>query len=323
MHKVAILAFDEVSLFDVATPYEMFSRTVDMEGEACYDVVICGEGGKLRSSSLSLGQAKSLTFLEAAQTVIIPGAEHPDVRLSLGAKNAVKQAFANGARLASICSGALILAQTGILDGKTATTHWAVSKLLEERHPTINVDPNVLFVEEERLFTSAGACAGIDLCLHLIRKDFGVAVARQSARMAVIPLERGGGQAQYIAYEPPDSKDSLSDIVHWMRANFHRDLKIADLAERASMSLRTFSRQFRKQVGISPKQWLTEVRIARSRELIENTLHSVEKIAELSGFRSATSLRNHMKTTLGVTPQDYRRNFQGRKFRTPDGIQPD
>lgn len=314
MHKVAILAFNEVSLFDIATPYEMFSRTVDMEGEACYDVIICAEGGKLSSSSLSLGQAKCLTRLYTAHTVIIPGAEHPDVRLSHRVKHAVQRAYSNGARVASICSGALLLAQTGILDGKRASTHWSVSKLLQQRHPTIDVDPTVLFVEEERLFTSAGACAGIDLCLHLIRKDFGVAVARRSAKMAVIPLERGGGQAQYISYEPPGSKDSLSETVDWMRANFHRTLTTKELAKRASMSLRTFNRQFRKQVGISPKQWLTEVRVACARELLESTLHSIDRVAELSGFGSSTSLRNHMKTAMDVTPQDYRRNFQDREL---------
>ena len=218
-------------------------------------------------------------------------------------------AYARGARIASICSGTFILAAAGLLDGRRATTHWLAAGLLAERHPAVAVDPGVLFVDEGRIVTAAGASAGLDMCLHLLRRDHGHAVAAHAARLAVAPLDREGGQAQFIHHEAPGSAANLAGLLDWMRENAHRRLTVDELARQAAASPRTFARRFREQTGTTPLQWLITARVRRAQELLETTRLSIEEIAAAAGFEGAAALRDRFRCTVGVSPKAYRRSF--------------
>ncbi|MFD0818574.1 GlxA family transcriptional regulator, partial [Micromonospora zhanjiangensis] len=218
---------------------------------------------------------------------------------------------ANGARIASICGGAFTLAATGLLDGRRATTHWLATDRLAARHPRIQVDPNVLYVDNGQFLTSAGAAAGLDLCLHLIRRDHGAAVAADAARLSVMPLERAGGQAQFITHEPPAPEGAtLEPLLAWMRDNTGRELTLADIARHAGVSTRTLNRRFRDQTGTTPLRWLHRVRVHRAQHLLETTAHSVDLVATRVGFASTTAFRDHFKRITGTSPQAYRRSFR-------------
>jgi len=225
--------------------------------------------------------------------------------------DALRRAAGNGTRIASICVGAFILAATGLLDGHRATTHWAATALLAARYPTIDVDPDVLYVDNGQLLTSAGAAAGLDLCLHMIRRDHGSAVAADAARTCVMPLERAGGQAQFIAHEPPPpDAATLEPVLRWMQANLGRDLTLEDIAAQATMSTRTLGRRFREQTGTTPLQWLHRARIRHAQYLLETTAHPVDRIATQVGFGSPTAFRDRFKRLTGTSPHAYRRAFQ-------------
>ncbi|WP_344732642.1 GlxA family transcriptional regulator, partial [Spinactinospora alkalitolerans] len=214
-------------------------------------------------------------------------------------------------RIASICVGAFVLAATGLLDGLRATTHWAATPELARRHPAVEVDPDVLFVDNGQFLTSAGAAAGMDLCLHMVRRDHGSAVAADAARIAVMPLERDGGQAQFIAHEPPAPDGaSLEPLLRWMEENAHRELTLDDIARHGAVSTRTLGRRFREQTGTTPLQWLNRARLRRAQHLLETTVHPVERIAGQVGFGSATTFRDRFKRLVGTSPHAYRRAFQ-------------
>ena len=185
---------------------------------------------------------------------------------------AVREAARSGARVASICTGAFVLAATGLLDGLRATTHWAAVPILAERYPAVTVDPGVLFVDNGQILTSAGAAAGLDLCLHMVRRDYGPAAAAHAARLAVMPLERDGGQAQFIVHQPPASAAGLQPLLHWLTKNLHRELSMEEVARQAAMSPRTLSRQFRQQVGTTLLQWVLAARVRRAQELLEQPI---------------------------------------------------
>src|SRR6266511_3059605 len=222
-----------------------------------------------------------------------------------------RQAAANGTRIASICSGAFILAATGLLDGHRATTHWLAAALLAELHPAIDVDPDVLYVDNGQLLTSAGAAAGLDLCLHLIRRDHGSAVAADAARLSVMPLEREGGQAQFIVHDqPPTPRGSiLEPVLRWMEDNCGKDLTLDDMATHAGMSTRTLNRRFREQTGTTPTQWLLRIRIRQAQYLLEATDRPVDRIASQVGFGSPTAFRDRFKRIVGTSPNAYRAAF--------------
>jgi transcriptional regulator GlxA family with amidase domain len=221
------------------------------------------------------------------------------------------RAAAAGCRIASICTGAFVLAEAGLLDGRRATTHWRAAGELARRYPAVDVDPDVLFVDEGPVLTSAGAAAGLDLCLHMIRGDHGAAVAADAARDAVMPLERAGGQSQFIAREPPAAGgSSLAPVLAWIEQHLDEDLEVDDIARVAMMSTRTLSRQFRRQTGTTPLQWLLRARVRSAQELLETTDQPVDRVARRAGFASSATFRERFRRVVGVTPQRYRETFR-------------
>ena len=312
MHTVAILALDGTIAFDLATPLETFGRTCGPDGRSLYDVKVCAPAGEVDLGAFTLRTRWGLGTVESADTVILPGRADPSLPLPDDAMAAVRRAAARGARIASICAGAFTLAATGLLDGLTATTHWAGAAALARLYPQVTVDPDVLFVDNGQILTSAGAAAGLDLCLHLIRRDHGASIAADAARLAVMPLERDGGQAQFIVHEPPRPDGvTLEPVLRWMELNAHRDLTLRDIAAEARLSTRTLSRRFREQTGTTPLQWLHRSRLRRAQHLLETTAHPVDRIAADAGFGSPTTFRDRFKALVGTTPQAYRRAFQG------------
>jgi transcriptional regulator GlxA family with amidase domain len=309
MHIVAILALDGVCPGDLAIPWEVFSRVRLAGGEAAYDVRVCGQARDVSAGAFILRAPWQLAETSRADTLIVPGVDNPALAIPTEVIDAVRAAYDRGARIASICSGAFILAAAGLLDGRRATTHWQAAPTLAARYPTAQVDPDVLFVDEGQVLTSAGAFAGLDLCLHMVRRDHGQAVAAGAAHMAVAPLDREGGQAQYIRREPPGSCASLAPLLQWMEANASRPLTLDQLAERAATSPRTLSRRFQEQTGTSPLQWLLAARLRRAQELLETSSLSVDVIAARAGFETAAALRERFRRVLGVSPGAYRRTF--------------
>jgi transcriptional regulator GlxA family with amidase domain len=304
--RLAVVAFDGVILGDLAIPTELFGR-VRIHGQELYQVRICSAASRVRSKHVTLEVPHRLSELARADTILVPGLEDID-RVPDEIVRALRRAIDRGARVASICTGAFILAATGALDGLRATTHWLGAAELARRHPKIEVDPQVLYVDNGELLTSAGAAAGHDLCLHLVRRDFGAEIAARTARMAVMPLERAGGQAQFIAYSPPD--DAMGGLLEWLDENLGRELSLSAIARRAAMSTRTLSRRFRQEVGATPAAWLAEARTRRSQRLLETTDFSIERIAGEVGFHSPTVLREHFGRIVGTTPLAYRRSFR-------------
>jgi transcriptional regulator GlxA family with amidase domain len=253
-----------------------------------------------------------LNRIASADTIVIPGIEDVSVPVSKPALTAIRNAWANGARVASICSGAFALAATGLLDGRRATTHWIGAAELARRYPQIDVDPNVLFVDEGRIVTSAGASAGLDMCLHLVRRDHGQAIAAHAARLAVAPLDRSGGQSQFIRREPPESRASLAPLLEWMLENLAQPLDVESLAARARVSARTFARRFREQTGTTPIQWLLTARVRRAQELLETEAGTIDEVATAVGFESPVTFRARFQRSVGVSPSVYRARFNGR-----------
>ncbi|MFE4258504.1 GlxA family transcriptional regulator [Streptomyces sp. NPDC056883] len=311
MHTVAVLALDRVIPFDLATPIEVFSRTRLPDGRPGYQIRVCAEQPEVDAGSFSLRAPWGLDGLRGADTIIVPGTDAPTAPLSPAVRAALLAAAEQGTRIASICSGTFPLAATGLLNGLRATTHWMAADLLAATYPDIEVDPDVLYVDNGRILTSAGAAAGLDLCLHMIRKDYGSAVAADAARLSVMPLEREGGQAQFIVHDhvPTPRGSVLEPLLSWLQENLASDLTLADIAARAGTSTRTLIRHFREQTGSTPLQWLHRARIRQAQHLLETTQHSVERIGAQVGFGSPTAFRDRFKRTTGVSPHAYRRAF--------------
>ncbi|MBF6329526.1 GlxA family transcriptional regulator [Nocardia transvalensis] len=312
MHTVAILALDHVVPADMATPIEAFGRVRLADGQRPYRALVCAPHAQVVTDAFALTVPHGLDLLAQANTVIVPGcgdhAGPPDER----ALAALRAAADAGTRIASICTGAFVLAAAGLLDGQAATTHWLAAQRLAEMFPKVEVRPDVLYVDNGQILTSAGAAAGLDLCLHMIRRDFGSAVAADTARVAVVPLEREGGQAQFVTHAtPPVPQGSLLEpVLTWIENNLTTDLTLTRLARRSGLSERTFSRRFREQTGTTPLQWLLRARIRRAQHLLETTDQPVEYIATQAGFGSPTAFRDRFKRTVGVTPTTYRRSFR-------------
>lgn len=306
-----MVAFDGVVLGDLATPCEVFGRARDASGRAVYEVRICSAAPAVASEHVGLTVPWRLSSLARAETVIVPGIDELDRPVPGEVLRAIRRAVDRGARVASICSGAFILAATGALDGLRATTHWLAAAELARRHPRIAVDPNVLYVDNGSVLTSAGAAAGLDLCLHLVRRDLGAEAAANVARAAVMPLERAGGQAQFIVHAPPaDDGSSLEPLLAWIEQNLCKDLTLPGIARRAAMSTRTLSRRFREQVGTTPAGWVTRARVRGAQRLLETTSLSVERVAADVGFGSSAVLREHFGQIVGTSPQAYRHSFR-------------
>ncbi|WP_144123492.1 GlxA family transcriptional regulator [Catellatospora sichuanensis] len=314
MHIVAVLALDQVIPFDLATPIEVFSRTRLPDGRVPYRVRVCGATPTVDAGAFTLQPPWGLDALTTADTIVLPGSADLE-RVPEEVLDALRAAAARGTRIASICSGAFILAATGLLDGQRATTHWIAAGLLARRHPEIDVDPDVLYVDNGQLLTSAGAAAGLDLCLHLIRRDHGSAVAADAARLSVMPLEREGGQAQFVVHDqPPTPRGSrFEPVLTWMEDNCAADLSLDDIAARAGMSTRSLNRRFREQTGTTPLQWLLRARIRRAQHLLEATSQPVDRIGAQVGFGSPTAFRDRFKRIVGTSPQHYRTTFRHRE----------
>jgi transcriptional regulator GlxA family with amidase domain len=312
MHTVAVLALDKVIPFDLSTPIEVFNRTRLPDGRAGYRVRVCGATPTVDAGAFTLRPPWGLAALADADTIILPGCADPFAPIPDAVLEALRRAAASGTRIASICSGAFILAATGMLDGHRATTHWLVAGELATRHPGIQVDPDVLYVDNGQLLTSAGAAAGLDLCLHLIRRDHGSAVAADAARLSVMPLEREGGQAQFIVHDqPPTPRGSvLEPVLRWLEDNSAADLTLEDISAHAGMSIRTLNRRFREQTGTTPLQWLLRARVRQAQYLLEATSHPVERIAAQVGFGSPTAFRERFRRVVGTNPNTYRAAFR-------------
>jgi transcriptional regulator GlxA family with amidase domain len=316
--NVVILALDGVLPFDLSTPLEVFGRARLQNGQSAYQVRICAASRTIDAGALSLLVPWALNIMADADTIIVPGCGDPTAPVPEDVLAALRTAASRATRLGSICVGAFTLAAAGLLDGLCATTHWIAAAELARRYPAVQVDPDVLFVDTGQVLTSAGAAAGLDLCLHLIRRDYGAAVATDAARLAVMPLERAGGQAQFIAHaEPSPEASTVEPLLRWLEQHAHRDLTLADIAAQAGMSTRTLSRRFREQTGTTPLKWLHRSRVRRAQYLLETTSRSIEQIGEEAGFGAATTFREVFQRTLATSPQAYRRAFQSRMPAAP------
>ena len=311
MHTVAVLILDHFVPLGVGIPCDVFGGFSLSRQPARYRVQVCGEKKLVRAGAYGLRPPHGLDVVPRADTIVVPGIVDLDRPVPVRVIKALQEAWKRGARITSICSGAFVLAAAGLLDGRRATTHWLSTDLLARRYPAITVDPDVLFVDEGRIVTSAGASAGLDMCLHLVRRDFGQAVAAHTARLAVAPLNRDGGQAQFIHHASPQARDSLAPLLDWMGRNLDKELDVDALSRRAGMSARTFARRFRQQTGTTPLQWLLTARIRRAQELLESTRRSIDEIARRSGFESAVTFRTRFRKVVGLSPSEYRARFHG------------
>jgi transcriptional regulator GlxA family with amidase domain len=305
-----VLALDGVHPFELGFPRRIFGAA-----DGRYEIRTCSvDSGPVRTDADFLITVEhGPEALAEADTVVIPPVdEYPPNGTTL--PGPVADALAHippGTRIMSICTGAFVLAAAGLLDGRRATTHWALADRFRRLFPQVKLDPDVLFVEDGDILTSAGAGAGVDVCLHVVRQDFGAEVANQVARRCVVPPWREGGQAQYIEQPVPEaSVAGTAATREWALDHLDLPLTLAELADHAQMSLRTFARRFRDEAGMSPGRWLTQQRVARARHLLESSDLPVDRIAGEVGFATAASLRQHLHAAIGVSPLAYRRTFQ-------------
>ena len=312
MHTLAILALDGVVSFDLGIACEVFGHVRTAEHEQGYQVQVCGEARRVRSSAFALDVLHGLDAIVRANTIVIPGVDDFAKQVSQPVLDAIRGAWARGARLVSICSGAFVLAQTGLLNGRRATTHWVGAAEFRRRFPKVALDQDVLFVDEGRIVTSAGALAGMDMCLHVVARDYGQAAAAHSARLAVAPLHRDGGQAQFIRHDLPQASDSLAPLLDWMLQHLDQSLGVAELAARAKTSPRTFARRFRDQTGTTPLQWVLTARIRHAQEMLETSRSTVDAISAATGFEAPVTFRNRFQRIVGISPNAYRRRFNAK-----------
>lgn len=309
VQTVAVLALHGVVPFDLGIACDIFSRVRTVDGDEAYRVLVCGESSRVRAGHFDIHAPWRLEPMMDADILIVPGVEDINLVVSSAVKKALRLASDRGALVASICTGAFVLASTGLLDGKRATTHWTVVDEFADRFPAVTVDPDVLFVDEGNVVTSAGSSAGLDMCFHLIGRQHGQAVASYAARLAVAPLFRDGGQAQFIQQTASLTSSSLAPLLEWMLANLDQPIDVTSLAKRASMTPRTFARRFRDQTGTTPIQWLLKSRVRRAQELLETTSASVDQVAVAVGFDSQVTFRARFRSVVGLTPSSYRRRF--------------
>lgn len=312
MHRVTALCLDGVVAFDLSVPAQVFGVAASPGGEPLYEFAACSaDGAAVRTTTgFEVAPGRGLEALEDADTVVVPGylavlEPPPDAALE-----ALRAAASRGARAISVCTGAFVLAHAGLLDGRRATTHWAFAERLEARFPAVEVDPAALYVDEGAVMTSAGLSAGIDLCLHVVREDFGAAAGDRVARHMVAAPHREGGQAQFIDRPPASAEGSLEPTRRWAEERLSEPLDVAAMARHAAVSPRTFARRFRAETGTTPLQWLLTRRVLEARRLLERTDLPVDAVAWRAGFGTAASLREHFRRATGTTPTAYRRAFQ-------------
>jgi AraC family transcriptional activator FtrA len=313
-HRVVALAYPGMSPFELGVVVEVFGLPrPELDVPAWYRLEVCAvrPGPQPAVGGITIDVQHGLEILADADTIVVPGwpvADDVPARLL----QAVQAAASRGARMVSICSGAFVLAAAGLLDGRRAATHWRYADQLARAYPAVTVDPDVLYVDDGAILTSAGSAAGIDLCLHLIRKDHGAVIANQVARRLVMPPHRDGGQAQYVEQPVAGDDDSrIHDVIAWLSGDLSRQATVADLAAKAHLSERQFTRRFRHVTGESPYDWLVGQRIAASLALLEAGDDSVERVATAVGFGTAVTFRHHFRLRLQTSPTAYRRAFRG------------
>jgi len=317
-HRVAVLALDHVVGLDLGVPPQVLGAARDAAGQRFYDVRVCTPGGgPVRSAAFQVVPDHGLDLLGTADTVVVPGVnDGPALLYGLvdpAVREALLAAHRRGARIVSICTGAFVLAATGLLDGRPAATHWYHAERFAALFPAVKLDADVLFVDDGEVLTSAGVAAGIDLCLHIVRRDHGSEVANRAARRCVVPPWRDGGQAQYTERPvPAEARTGTAATRAWALDRLDEPLTLDRLAAHARMSVRTFTRHFRDETGESPTRWLLRRRTDRARELLETTGLAVDRVARAAGFGSAAALRQRFQEELGVSPMAYRRTFAHR-----------
>ncbi|MGF7234840.1 MAG: GlxA family transcriptional regulator [Frankia sp.] len=307
--SVVVLAVPEVVALDLAIPAQIFGHR---EERGRYSFRVCGEeaGSVPTTTGFSIDVGCGLEALDSAGTIIVPGFA-PLVTPTERVLDALRRAAGRGARLMSVCTGAFALASAGVLDGRRATTHWQDAGELARRHPAVRVNPDVLYVDEGQVLTSAGVCAGIDLCLHVVRSDFGAEAATRIARRLVVAPHRSGGQAQFLRRPVPASGGGLAATCAWAAQRLAEPLSVADLARHAGYAPRTLARLFVAETGTTPQRWLTAQRIAEARRLLEISDLPVQKIAARCGLGTAANLRLHLARDAATTPSAYRAAFRG------------
>ncbi|GAB6900172.1 GlxA family transcriptional regulator [Kineosporia succinea] len=318
VHRVAVLALDDVTAFDLGMPTQVFHAAFVHPDRRFYRVEVCTPGGRpVRSSAgFTVVPERDLSLLGEVDTVLVSGVHYSsqvmiDGTLDESVTQALLTASARGARIMSICTGAFVLAAAGLLNGLRATTHWAHEGSFRQLFPHVELDPDVLFVDDEPVLTSAGVGAGVDLCLQVIRDDHGSEIANMAARRCVVPPWRPGGQSQFIIRPVPDETDTSTAASRaWALEHLDQSLDLRQLAAEARMSVRTFTRRFREETGLSPAKWITQQRIDRARQLLETTDLPIGQVARHAGFGTGAALRQQMSAALGIAPSAYRTMFR-------------
>ncbi|OCJ15020.1 transcriptional regulator FtrA [Rhizobium sp. AC44/96] len=314
--QVAVLAYDGLCTFEFGIAYEVFGLPRPEMGEGWYRFAVCGiEPGPLRAAGgLTVSVDRGLDVLDEADLIVVPGWRGIDAPVPDDLISALRAAHQRGARVMSLCSGVAVLAASGLLAGRRATTHWRYVSAVAARYPEITLDASVLYMDEGSILTAAGSAAGIDLCLHVVRGDFGADAANSVARRLVVPPHREGGQAQFISAPVPQEREGvrLGPLIEWMRARLDEEQPISLLAAKAGMSQRTFQRRFETTTGSSVGEWLLKERLRHARELLERRRDaSLDDIAIACGFGTPATMRHHFRKRLGTSPGAYRRSFSG------------
>jgi transcriptional regulator GlxA family with amidase domain len=314
MHVVAAVVDQRALTFDFAIPCEIFGLDRSDIVDPWYEFRVASAGGRTvrMQTGFTIDVPHGLEALENADTVVVPGWSDPDEDPSAALKDALVAAHDRGARLVSLCTGAFVLAAAGLLDDRRATTHWMYAERLRRRYPRVRLDPDVLYVAEDAVMTSAGTAAGIDLCLHVVALDHGLEVAAAVARRLVMPLYRSGGQAQYVDTPVVPEPGGLSALLDWGRANLDAGITAADLATRGAMSPRTLTRRFRSALGMPPGEWLQRERLRLAQRLLERSDAPVDIVARRAGYDSAVTMRAQFAARLHTSPRAYRQTFRGR-----------
>ncbi len=311
LKNVAVLVYPGVAPFELGVLCEAWGIDRADQGVPNFDFAICTpDPGEVATSlpGFGLQVTEGLDRLDAADLICLPAMPR-DAPVPPEVIAALRSAYDRGARLLSVCVGAFVLGEAGLLDGRRCTTHWRYVEELEQRFPLALVDCAVLYVDDGQVITSAGSAAGVDACLHLIRQEFGSGVAATVARRMVVPPHRDGGQAQFIETPVPAPAETLQPLLEWMASHVHEDVGVETLAARALMSPRTFARRFKAETGTTPYHWVTNQRVLIAERLLEESHETVERIASRVGFSNATALRHHFTRLRGTTPQQYRRTF--------------
>ena len=311
-HRVAAVVYDNLCAFEFGILVEMFGLPRPELPVEWYRFGLCSldPGPLAATAGVRIEARHGLSGLRTADTIAIPGWRDVDEIPPAPLLRALRRAHDRGARIVALCSGAFVLAAAGLLDGRRATTHWRYAEAFQRRYPRCTSSSNVLYVDEDRVLTSAGSAAGIDLCLHVVRRDYGAEIANLVARRLVVPPHRDGGQAQYVP-EPVSLRapGGLARVQEWALARLDRPLALEDLAREGNMSVRTLARRFEQETGSTPHRWLTHQRLLAAQRRLETTGDGIDQVARAVGFDSGMTLRHHFRRTFGTTPTAYRRRF--------------